>query len=330
MRAEMLSAGSGNPARSHAFCTRRDDFAKVTCCFLVSEDSGCPLASCLTSFFMRVEFHLPGLDVAQEAVQAAHTLTLLTVKPGLVTGDGRAHMVVVTHKEQQLASAGEWYTYRNSSVEQANEQTVFFTDRSLYRPGQTVQFKGITIRYHHGTDNYEAVPNRDVSVVFTDPNGKEVARHQARSNDYGSFSGSFTAPRVQDRELLRTDPGKCRAQAYDLVINGSEIASGSIRINRPDLQERVFRAVGFSDEEAEAIALYKEINADVLLLDEHVARRAARREGIRLLGFMGLLVLAKHAGLILSVRDVFAEVKRASGFRVAPAVEAAIFERARE
>jgi len=84
------------------------------------------------------------------------------------------------------------------------------------------------------------------------------------------------------------------------------------------------------EQEAEAIALYKEINADVLLLDEHVARRAARREGIRLLGFMGLLVLAKHAGLILSVRDVFAEVKRASGFRVAPAVEAAIFERARE
>ncbi|MFM8271604.1 MAG: MG2 domain-containing protein, partial [Gemmata sp.] len=124
-------------------------------------------------------------------------------------GDGRAHMVVVTHKEQQLASAGEWYTYRNSSVEQANEQTVFFTDRSLYRPGQTVQFKGITIRYHHGTDNYEAVPNRDVSVVFTDPNGKEVARHQARSNDYGSFSGSFTAPRdrLTGRMTIRAGNG---------------------------------------------------------------------------------------------------------------------------
>ncbi len=127
----------------------------------------------------------------------------------IATGDQRAHMVVVTHKEQQLSSAGEWYTYRNNNVDQTHEQTVFFTDRSLYRPGQTISFKGITIRFNQGTDNYETVAARDVDVVFTDVNGKEIARQKTKSNDYGSFSGSFTAPRdrLMGRMAIRTATG---------------------------------------------------------------------------------------------------------------------------
>jgi aspartyl-tRNA synthetase len=54
----------------------------------------------------------------------------------------------------------------------------------------------------------------------------------------------FTAPRPQDRELLRTDPGKCRAQAYDLVINGSEAGGGTIRIHDQELQQEVFGLLG--------------------------------------------------------------------------------------
>jgi aspartyl-tRNA synthetase len=61
----------------------------------------------------------------------------------------------------------------------------------------------------------------------------------------------FTAPRAEDEERLESDPGSVLSEAYDMVINGSEIASGSIRISRPDLQERIFRTVGFSDAEAE-------------------------------------------------------------------------------
>ena len=61
----------------------------------------------------------------------------------------------------------------------------------------------------------------------------------------------FTAPRAEDEDRLESDPGSVLSEAYDFVVNGSEIASGSLRINRPDLQERVFRAVGFTDEEAE-------------------------------------------------------------------------------
>jgi aspartyl-tRNA synthetase len=61
----------------------------------------------------------------------------------------------------------------------------------------------------------------------------------------------FTAPHPEDIGLLEKDPGQIRSRAYDLVINGSELASGSIRIHQPNLQSLVFKIIGLSQEEAE-------------------------------------------------------------------------------
>ena len=61
----------------------------------------------------------------------------------------------------------------------------------------------------------------------------------------------FTSPRAEDVPLMETDRGKVKARAYDLVLNGNEIAGGSIRIHNSDLQSKMFKALGISDEEAE-------------------------------------------------------------------------------
>jgi aspartyl-tRNA synthetase len=61
----------------------------------------------------------------------------------------------------------------------------------------------------------------------------------------------FTSPRLEEADLLEKDPGKIKAQAYDLVLNGNEIAGGSIRIHNSELQARMFKALGISDEEAQ-------------------------------------------------------------------------------
>ncbi len=61
----------------------------------------------------------------------------------------------------------------------------------------------------------------------------------------------FTMPHLDDLDLLETDPASVRSQAYDLVLNGWELGSGSVRIHRGDIQRRVFSALGISDEEAE-------------------------------------------------------------------------------
>ncbi len=62
----------------------------------------------------------------------------------------------------------------------------------------------------------------------------------------------FTMPHPDDLDLLESDPLKVRSQAYDLVVNGWELGSGSIRIHRADIQRRVFSALGISDEQAES------------------------------------------------------------------------------
>ncbi|HSZ83320.1 MAG TPA: aspartate--tRNA ligase, partial [Polyangia bacterium] len=62
----------------------------------------------------------------------------------------------------------------------------------------------------------------------------------------------FTSPNPDDLERLESDPASVRARAYDLTLNGNEIAGGSIRIHQSDVQARVFRALGLSDEDAKA------------------------------------------------------------------------------
>ena len=60
----------------------------------------------------------------------------------------------------------------------------------------------------------------------------------------------FTSVVDEDIKALSSDPGRCRSRAYDLVLNGTELASGSIRIHRRDLQSKVFAALGMDVDEA--------------------------------------------------------------------------------
>jgi aspartyl-tRNA synthetase len=75
-----------------------------------------------------------------------------------------------------------------------------------------------------------------------------------RDDESGGWTAAhhmFTMPREEDIPLLENDPGAVRGDLYDLVCNGFELASGSIRIHDPELQNRIFRIVGFTEEEAE-------------------------------------------------------------------------------
>ena len=67
---------------------------------------------------------------------------------------------------------------------------------------------------------------------------------------YAAMHHPFTSPREEDMNTIESDPSACKARAYDLVLNGSELGGGSIRIHRPDIQRRVFRTLGITEEKA--------------------------------------------------------------------------------
>ena len=71
------------------------------------------------------------------------------------------------------------------------------------------------------------------------------------TNRYHAMHHPFTSPKKEDIELLNTEPGKARANAYDLVLNGVEIGGGSIRIHNRTLQEKMFEVLGFTKEKAQ-------------------------------------------------------------------------------
>lgn len=69
-------------------------------------------------------------------------------------------------------------------------------------------------------------------------------------NRFVALHHPFTSPKDSDIDMLQTDPGKVRAKAYDLVLNGVELGGGSIRIHRREVQDRMFEVLGFTAEDA--------------------------------------------------------------------------------
>lgn len=121
---------------------------------------------------------------------------------------------------------------------------------------------------------------------------KDEARYVAKHHP-------FTHPRIEDIEKLETDPGSVRAIAYDIVLNGNEIGGGSIRISNPELQQKMFKALGFSEQEAQ--------NRFGFLIDAF--KYGAPPHGGLALGLDRLVMLLLNCE---SIRDVIAFPKVAS------------------
>ena len=130
----------------------------------------------------------------------------------------RTYLFRVRHQGRELASANDlWnYNWRGESGEKwPRQQTIFFTDRAIYRPGQTIQYKGICLQTDQRSDSYKTLASEQLEVVFSDSNGKEIARAKHRANDYGSFAGSFTAPRDRLMGQMRIEAqGRANGAAY--------------------------------------------------------------------------------------------------------------------
>ena len=79
-----------------------------------------------------------------------------------------------------------------------------------------------------------------------------LLEYDEEENRYVAMHHPFTAPKDEDLALLDTDPGKVRAKAYDIILNGVELGGGSMRIYNSDLQQKMFEVIGLEKEEIEA------------------------------------------------------------------------------
>ena len=117
---------------------------------------------------------------------------------------------------------------------------------------------------------------------YSDEEGRWMAKHHP-----------FTMPRAEDLGRVESDPGSVRALAYDMVLNGVEIGGGSVRINDPALQDRMLRALGFTEQRAR--------DSFGFLMDAY--RYGAPPHGGMAFGFDRLVMELLH---IESIRDVIA------------------------
>lgn len=93
--------------------------------------------------------------------------------------------------------------------------------------------------------------NKDKGLTFCWVTEFPMVEYDPEEKRWVAMHHPFTSPRQEDLELLSSDPGKVKARAYDLVLNGSEVGGGSIRIHRPEVQSQVFEALSISSEEAQ-------------------------------------------------------------------------------
>ncbi|RAR72761.1 aspartate--tRNA ligase [Flavobacterium aciduliphilum] len=90
----------------------------------------------------------------------------------------------------------------------------------------------------------------DFPLLELDEESSQTGELAQQSGRWHAMHHPFTSPKPEDMELLATDPGKVRANAYDMVLNGNEIGGGSIRIHDKATQQLMFKYLGFTEEEA--------------------------------------------------------------------------------
>jgi uncharacterized protein YfaS (alpha-2-macroglobulin family) len=180
------------------------------------------------------------------------------------------YFVLAKSGNQSLASSDGFWLYEHGSPYSRSENTFFFTDRAIYRPGQTIQFKGILLQADPTRDEYSVLPKRRVTVALIDHNGQEIEKLELKSNDYGSISGSFAAPRdrgtgtmalrvidgpngygqfnveeyKRPKFFVTVDPPKSSPRLEDQVdVSGKATAYTSAPIDGATVQYRVVREV---------------------------------------------------------------------------------------
>lgn len=123
------------------------------------------------------------------------------------TASQQAQLLLLAKHDGAFVSSPPTYVWANNEGRPNPTRTFFFTDRSLYRPGQTIRFKGVHAHVDGKKDDYHALEGKRLTIRLRDMNGEQVETLEVTTNERGGFSGSFTAPkgRVSGRMTISND-----------------------------------------------------------------------------------------------------------------------------
>lgn len=116
-------------------------------------------------------------------------------------------------------------------------------------PSNSVVYDSLGALRCHLAEKLELIPENSFDLLWV--TDFPLFEYDEEEDRYVAKHHPFTAVADEDVDKLLTDPAHCHAKAYDMVLNGCEVGGGSIRINNPELQKKMFQALGFSEEEAQ-------------------------------------------------------------------------------
>jgi uncharacterized protein YfaS (alpha-2-macroglobulin family) len=212
--------------------------------FIVQGESGTPVAGATVRFYTAGDYNATSFAV--EGAARTDEKGCFSFKSPTPESSRRVRIYASDNKGSEYLDPNDAYLYRNSR-DTERRKVVFFTDRSLYRPGQMVHFKGIAIDIDHASRNYRVVPHEKVAVSFNDVNGQEIQKAAFTANAFGSFSGTFRTP--QDRLTgsmsltSKTPAGSCQ-----ISVEEYKRPKFSVKLNLPDKGFRLDEVVSVPGE----------------------------------------------------------------------------------
>ncbi|MBC3783638.1 alpha-2-macroglobulin family protein [Spirosoma utsteinense] len=171
------------------------------------------------------------------ALPATKQETLLTdangrvdIPIGLLPRETGFRYVITTGSDTLLSSQQYQFNYGDNRQEETTPTySRLFTDRAIYRPGQLIYVKGLL--YAGKDDQYISVPGQDVSVELLDQNGEQVARQTLKTNEFGTFTATFTAPvgRLTGMMTLQTSYGSATIRVEEYKRPTFEVTTKPIK-----------------------------------------------------------------------------------------------------
>lgn len=155
--------------------------------------------------------------------------------------------VLVTKEGDSLSSFYSNYRSSRDAKEQPMAKTMLYLDRHIYRPGQTVYFKGVLLKRENSKTS--TVPGEFTEVVAEDANGEEIFRKRLQSNKYGSFSGEFTLPKVGITgifSIYTEEDSDADSPFWNLMLDEGEFLEQRVRFSVEEYKRPTFE-VSFDD-----------------------------------------------------------------------------------